>query len=409
MARNFPDFISAYLDYATDHFCPSEFHKWIGISILASVLERKVRVDQGHNKHFPNLYVMLVSHPGVGKSTAINRGVDLIRRLQDEYHAPIRTIPKSCTDAALIKEMEIIDYFQIKRGNSTLNVPQSSALFYADEASASALQNTCGNFVATMTSFYDCPDVYDKATKGDGRSDLKNICMNLLAGSTFNYLRELVNEKSVLGGFASRLIYVVSKDRKIRETKWDFKQEKDYETRNKLADDLYQIYKMSGSFHVTEEYKRCFERWQPDFDRELISLNSEKLESILARKGTNLIKLSMIVAASESDEMQLTGKHFERAKELIDTVTEDNSFILSRAVMEQRETQLGVNEAIKTFIAEAGGEIDARLLRRKIIEHGTDLQMFNNTFNVMLAGGNLVVTERGKIRLLSVDSLDDAK
>lgn len=387
--RNFPDFIDAYLEYARDNFCPDHFHKWIGISIMAACLERKVSADQGPIRHFPNLYVMLVSHPGVGKSTAINRGVDLIYAIKKDHGGKVRFIPKQITDAAFLHEMRIVDYFPV--GGGTIHAPQSAGFFYADEASASALQDVCGSFTATMTAMYDCPPFYDKATLGGGSINIENPCMNMLAGSTFNYLKELVNERSVMGGFASRLIYVVAKERKIRNVKWNFKDKKDYDTRAKLIDDLLQIHQLTGPFKISEDFIEKYEDWQPKFDAELIALNSEKMESIMARKGTNLIKLAMLCSVSESNDMIIEGRHFDRAKEFMDQVTLDNALIISKAIMEQRDTQIGVNEAIKTFIGEADGKIPIEVLRRKIVEFAVDLTLFEKTYSSMLATGILVI------------------
>lgn len=394
MARNFPDFISSYLSYARDNYCPDEFHKWIGISICAAALERKVSLNQGIIRHYPNIYTMLVSHPGVGKSTAINRGVDLLNALVKDHQSAFRIIPNQSTEPALIEAMKIIDYFPAGPEGRQIFVPQSAGFFYADEASSSALQNVFGDFIATLTAFYDCPEFFRKGTVMRGQNVLENVCMNLLAGSTFNYLKELVNERSVLGGFASRLIYVVAKERRVREVKWHFKDEKDYAVRNALVTDLAEIHKLSGPMRPTDGFIKRFETWQPNFDRELIALNSEKLESIMARKGTNLIKLSMIVSVSESSDMVVTEEHFDRAVDLIEEVTADNSLIISRAIMEQKDTQGGINEAIKSFIQEG---ITSNDLRLKILEHGSDVKIFEQTFTLMLNSGLISVGKNGKL------------
>lgn len=394
MKRNFPDFITAYTDYARDNYCPEHFHKWIGISLCAAVLERKVTLQQGIIRHFPNLYVMLVSHPGVGKSTAINRGVDLLNMLRKDYHSMIRIIPNQTTEAAMIEKMKIVEYFPMAEGR--IQVPQSAGFFYADEASASALQNVCGDFVAAMTQFYDCPQFFRKATVGRGEVEIENVCMNMLSGSTFNYLKELVNERSVMGGFASRLLYIVSKDKVVREASWDVKDTRDYDYRNKLIEDLDKIHKLAGPMETTKDFKKCFEKYQPEFDRERFALNSEKHESILARKMTNLIKVAMICSISESDDLVVTGEHFERAKELIDVATADNALIISRAVMEQRDTQSGVNEALRVFIMEDDNKITIKRLREKILAHGSDLRIFDHTITTMIESGILHVT-KGKL------------
>src|SRR6185437_11776638 len=77
MARNFPNWIEAYCDYAADGFVPPQFNEWAALSAVAAALERKVWLPWGDTFNFyPNLYVLCVSMPGIGKSTALNKAVD---------------------------------------------------------------------------------------------------------------------------------------------------------------------------------------------------------------------------------------------------------------------------------------------------------------------------------------------
>lgn len=390
--RNFPDFLSAYFDYARDGFCPDRFHRWIGLSILSAAIERKVSLRQGMIYHIPNLYVMLVSHPAVGKTTAMDRGVDLLEGLKKDHNVDFKIIPNQATEPALVDAMRITNYFSLLDGR--IQIPHSSGFFYASEASASALQNVCGDFVASMTAFYDCPKFFRKITKKDGEITIENICMSMLAGSTFNYLKELVNEKSVMGGFASRLLYVVSKERKVREIKWGQAFDRDDEFRRKLIEDLARINKIAGPMKPTEGFIQAYEKWQPEFDQFLISLKSERHESILSRKGTNLIKIAMILSISEGDSLVVTEEHFERAKEMVDEVTEDNSFIISQALIANKDSQEGINEMIRVAF-EQKPEMTPSEVRRELLRNGNESVKASFTVDEMIKAGVIVPTSNG--------------
>lgn len=397
MARHFPDFLEAYEAYALDGFVPDRFHQWVGRSIVAAAVERKVTLKQGRIHHVPNIYVMLVSHPAVGKSTAIEAGTDLFEAVRADHNPNLKIIPNQATEPALIDLMKIREMMQI---SPAIFYPHSSAYFYASEASASALQNTCGDFVAAMTAFYDCPKWFRKKLKGEKDStEIENSCMNLLSGATFNYLKTLVNEQSVLGGFASRLIYVVAPERKVRVNKWGSSREFDSVMGRKLVEDLADINKLVGPMRPTPEFIACYEEWQPQFDRYLIDLNSERLEAIMSRKGTNLLKVSMILSISEGNSLVVTDKHFERALEIIEDAYKDNPSIIAAAAMAEKNSQSGVNQIIGQTVKKAGGVMPMADLKRVALSAGYEVDSISKTIEYML-GSSYLERDGSNIKLL---------
>jgi hypothetical protein len=400
MARHFPSFLEAYYNYSEDHFCPSKFHHWVGRSIVAAALQRKVGLRQGKITHIPNIYVMLVSHPAVGKSTSMDVGMDLIEQLRSEHNPNFNIIPNQATEAALIKLMGVQERFEIPGAPDLL--PHSSGFFFASEASASALQNTFGSFNSTLTAFYDCPKFFRKQLAGQNEMTvIENSCMNVLAGSTFEYLKSLVNEQTVFGGFASRLIYVVASERKVREAKWSEVHEVDYGMRGRLLEDLAQIHRLVGPVTATKDFMQCYEKWQPEFDQMRIDMNSPRLESLISRKGTNLIKLSIILSVSESNDLKVTQKHFEEASRIMDEVTEDNKLVLSMAMMANKESQSGVNQFIGQSLKRLGGKCSMAKLKQLAMMNGNNVQQLQMTIDMMI--GSAMLKSDGTMIELLVD------
>jgi hypothetical protein len=387
--RNLPNFLDSYVEYANDDFCPKNFHLWTGISIVAAALERKVWTAQSMTTHYPNIYTLLVSHPGMGKSTAILRGTDLLEDLRIHKNPEFKIIPNQITEPALLDAMNIRAGIQI--GNTTIF--HSSGFFYASEASASALQNLHGNFNSTITELYDCPRIFRKKLKMDAQpTEIPNACFNILAGSTFDYLKTLVNEQSVMGGLASRFIYVICKDRIVRQSKWDQVSTVDVGLKKKLIDDLGIINKLVGKFQPTKAFIAAWEAFQPEFDRTLIALDSARMESILARKSTNVMKVCMILSAAESDNLILDTRHWDKAMQIVDDVTKDNAFILSSAMIADRDSQSGMTQLIGQTIKKYGGEMSMKELKTKVTMNGSDVDSFNKTFQFML-GADLISME----------------
>lgn len=325
MARRFPNFLAAYCDYSEDGFCPPQFAEWSALSIIAGALERKTWIPWSDTYSFyPNIYVLLVSRPGQGKSVSLSKAVDLLKDVSRKT-GTLNILPSQVTEAKFIELMGHGRSFIDTSAGKELTVFQNAGYYYASEASNS-LRNIFGDFIACLTDFYDCPPYWERATKKDGRKiSLKNVCMNMLAGSTFDYLGKLVSDENIQGGFASRLLYVVQKESTVKEQKYasgqDAEIKKLRETyRAALTEDLTAISNISGPMVATPEYGAAWEKWYPEHQRHVQAFKSEKLQSILARTNTNVLKVSMLLSAAESDSRILDLRHFERAVELVEAV-----------------------------------------------------------------------------------------
>lgn len=67
-------FLNDWIFYGSGDECPQEFQLWSGLSLLSSVLGRKVWTMHGdYFQILPNIYVCLVGEAGSGKSTARGR------------------------------------------------------------------------------------------------------------------------------------------------------------------------------------------------------------------------------------------------------------------------------------------------------------------------------------------------
>lgn len=350
---------------------------------MSAVLERKVSLPKGKIHFFPNFFVLLVSHPSVGKSTALERGVDLLYEVRKHFNPALRILPTQMTEPSLLDLMKITDYF-IPPGSTTTGIPQSAGYFWASEASSSALQNTCGDFIALMTALYDCPKFFEKKLKGEKHPHLiENACMNMIAGSTFDYLKNLVNESSVLGGFSSRCLYVIMKERPQREATWDTYSTQSIEVQHKLIEDLAHINKLMGPMSTTKGYRDAFLATENKTNKFLIDLDSPRLESLYARKMTHIAKLSMILSLAESDSRLLEEKHLREAEHMIEEVMEDTPFVLGSAVMSNVDKQEGINQYILQAMKREGGKLPASGLKNILIKSGIDVVRLEPTLKAL--------------------------
>lgn len=321
LPRHFDNWLKIYCDWARDNYCPDKFHVWSGISALACALGRSLWAPVGNGvRIFPNLFILLVAKPGIGKSSAMKKAKGFLDILHDECR--LNVLPAQTTEAKLIDLMGKKTKAVYEPDGSI--VYDSSSVFYASEASNS-LKAIYGEFVSTITDFYDCPDLWSKGTMKDGEKKYQNICLNMIAGSTPNFLNKLITGDNIEGGFASRNIYVIQNQLIHRKSQWGNKAEsQDAKAIEKLlAEDLLAISQLRGPVLPTSECLSAYEKWRDEVDMQVQTHPSPTMCALLSRKATAVTKLMMILSVSARQDRVVELKHFEEAVALYETTEKD--------------------------------------------------------------------------------------
>lgn len=385
MSRNFKNFLEAYTAYADNSFAPKQFHLWCGISILSAALERKVRLPWNDSfSYYPNLFIFLVTNPGIGKSSAINMALSLLRDVNEYRGGEVKFLPAQITEAKLIELMSSkTPYTQ-----GTVTTYQSAGYYVASEGS-NGLKEIYGSNIACMTEFYDCPEVWSRATKKDGETKLTNVCLNILAGVTFDFLGKIVTDESILGGFASRVNYVIFKDKLVRKVKFQDGglrvSAEQVKMRQQLIDDLSSIHKLVGDFTADDDFKAAYEAWHPIYEETRQELESEKMQALLVRKATTAMKLCMILSVAESDDLVLRLKHWNKALKMVDSIEKDLPGMIRETKSAQVQTQDGLNQKIFHMLTKER-KVNLTELKRNLMCEGFKANEVETTIDAMLKG-----------------------
>jgi len=401
--RHFSNWLKSYTDYADNRFAPRLFHEWSGVSAIAGALERKVWLPwDGGFSYFPNLFIFLVAHPGVGKSSALDKAVEMLHEMNKKHSGRVTFIPSQVTEARFIDLMSVTDSYDYA-GKQHF---QSAGYYFASEASNS-VKNVWGDFFACATDFYGCPKTWAKSTKKDGTVNLTNICFNMFAGCTFDYLGKIITDDNIMGGFASRVTYVIFKekltDEQIAEksifqgsTETESPERKHY--RSLLIEDLYQIHRMAGPYQGTKDFGELFTPWHMKYERDRQDNPSEKMQSLLVRKPTTMFKLCMILSAAESDDRILKAHHWEAALEMLESVEKDLPSMLREAKAGEVNTQSGMNQAIFRFF-EQNGAVTREELTRSLVFRGFEASKIESSLDSMIKGRALGLEQAGRLKL----------
>ncbi len=205
--RKLESWIDSFVEHTDNLESPTLFRKWAAIFTIASTMEMKTWL-QTSSPLYPNLYVFIVGHPGVGK----NRIIRVAKRYMAET-PEFHFAPTSLTGAALVDTLAASKRFiarlpdpPLEYYNTTITAEELTAFMhkYDDE------------MVGLLSAFYD-PDPYAQSRRGrDIKIKIDRPQVNLISGTTPSNLVMLMPESAWDQGFTSRVILVHSDEQNRR-------------------------------------------------------------------------------------------------------------------------------------------------------------------------------------------------
>lgn len=297
--RKLSSWIESFIEQTASLHSPEIFRKWTAISTIAATLEQKVWVKTGMRPMYPNMFIFLVAHPGVGKTRTMREGTHYVRDLPEFHLAPISMTFASLVDS-LVKSKRVL----IRPGDDAIEY--NSMYIAADELGA-FIHKYDNEMIDGLSAFYD-PDPYSQTRRtSDIRIKIQSPQLNILCGTTPQNLTQLLPEKAWGQGFTSRLIMVFSDERIIGD---DFENNIQSYSAD-LEHDLGIINGIIGEFEVTADYRDLVNKWRQLGESPVP--NHPKLIHYVTRRRAHLYKLSMVAAIDRSNALILTRDDFNTA------------------------------------------------------------------------------------------------
>ncbi len=311
--RELDDWLDAYLTYTENTEPPLSYHTWVGISLIAGALQRKVYLNWGHETIYPNMYIVLVGPSGKArKGTALTIGKDILQDIG------ISLTSESITREALIRDMkDALDSFQ---DESTGKLRYHCALTaISDELSVFLGQNDV-KFLADLTDWYDSRKSWTYRTKGAGTDKIQGVCFNILGATAPDWLQSILPQEAVGGGFTSRIIFVVEED-KGKIVPEPIYTKEDEELRGMLVRDLERISTLTGEMRFSDKGKQKYINWYKKYENDMrdgkFVIEDTRFTGYMERKATHLRKLSMVLSAARSSERIITEVDLSKALSLL--------------------------------------------------------------------------------------------
>lgn len=323
--RNYENWLSAFMEYASFSEAPKHMHFWTGVSTIAGALRRQVWVDMAYFKWFPNFFVILVAPPGiVSKSTTASIGMSLLKKVPD-----VKFGPDVVTWQALVTSFaESTISFQYQG-----EFHAQSAITIESSEFGNLLNPQDKEMVDLLVSLWDGKQgAFEKKTKGSGTDIVENPWINLIACTTPAWIAGNFPEYMIGGGFTSRCLFVYA-DKKAKLVAYpsDLVPDDMVQKAQNLVQDLCQISTLAGPYVLTPEAKKWGNIWyEAHYEAKHINLDDERFGGYLARKQTHIHKLAMILAAAESNHLQITADHLALANQMVSDLEPDMQFVFSK-------------------------------------------------------------------------------
>ena len=339
--RKLDDWLTAYADYTSEQESPSLFHFWVGTSVIASALERKVWINRGYYTLHPNLYIVLIGASArVRKTSAINIGYDLFREaLPDNV-----IVSQKATPEALIS-IFVAGFKQ--RGVSGGSVVSDELGVFLGGAAKSV------DTMQLLTKWYDCPKHFEYHTLARGKEKMDNVYCNMIAGTTPQWLKDSMPPHAVGGGFTSRIIFVYQ-DRPQKLNAFPEITPEMIKTAGLLREDLVRISKLKGEYKLTKKAKGWYEDWYTAVFKPEETPHAS-LDGYYGRKHDTILKVAVCLAASKSNNM------------IVDEIE------LQMALRAVNKTEKFLPQTLRLIQMSEGGEEAEKVLRvisrRRAISH----------------------------------------
>jgi hypothetical protein len=368
--REAGNWLQGFNFYTRESECPDNYLLWAGLSAISAALQGRVYTKWGYFVYNPSLYIILVGRSGLRKSTSIRFAKTFMRNVG------VRHASEAITKEALIQQMQ----------RPTAGGVDSMSITVGEFASFIAPSGL--RMIEFLTDIYDCDPPWEYTTKGGGTDVIENPYLTLLGGVVPDWISQEFTEAFTKLGFASRTLFIYERELRFRKA-YPKVSEEMMEMSIRLTNDLEQIAGLQGEYVWTRDALDWWEDWYENrFPLESLDY---RLEGYLERKPTQIVKVSMLLAAAENNDMILDIKHFEAARDLI-TALEPRMVEAFASV--GRNPYANDMERIANDIHHAGVLSKGELIRRNT--HAMSKVMLDELLENLILMGEVVTDTDGK-------------
>lgn len=315
--------------------CP-RFRFFTLIGTVGAILSRKVYIQRGSKETFPTLFpnpwVVLIAPQGKGhKSSSLRVGRKLLEALPPEkrprmFSAKITPERLVQTLASSTKAEEGIDKEELIK---IMRRKAQGCLISSELGVLLGKEKYLAGTVILLTDLYDCPDEWQSETITRGDEKLYEVCLNIMAASTPDWMQTLLPRDAFEIGFMSRLFLVPMpfgwRVRKIPKPA-------PAGLFDEIVGDLLELTDIKGEMLLPEQTWKKYEYWYLNLPELPPGPKAEYLE----RKQDHVLRLAMILQVIETRKLALEPEYFDLAMKIFTSIEPEVQDLVNYIAMEPR-------------------------------------------------------------------------
>lgn len=382
MARNYKDWINAYLDYTKFSESPDHFHFWTAVSTIAGALRGKVGLNMGYFEWTPNFFVFLVAPPGIAsKSTSASLGMGMLREVPG-----VKFGPNSLTWQGLIASlMNSCEAYLVDPKDELGERIEMSAVTCSASELGTFLDPSNREMVDVLVDLWDGKKIpWTRFTKGEGEKKVINPWINLIACTTPSWIADNFTSSFIGGGFTSRCVFVFAEAKRqlVAYPQRHFPEDI-LERQQRLIEDLTEIAKLQGNYSLTEDAVTWGTKWYHDLYHNPPEIgDGDKFQGYIARKQTHVHKLAMVISAATRGDMKIDVPDLVRADKMLSETEKDMPRVFQNMNREQ-----AVEYASDLTNVVLRGPIKREVLYRKHFFRRITYETFNKVLESAINAG----------------------
>lgn len=334
---------------------PGSFHEAAGLFAVATVIARRLNLPVSVDVIYPNLYLLFIA-----KSTLYSKttGFKLLQKLLREADADHLLLPQRMTDEAMNEELSLNVPMHFGRADARAREQWLCERAFAaqrgwaiDEAH-SLLDGfkrdyNAGN-MAKLLKWYECPEEDTVQSKGTWRTMVSNIYLNFFGATTpSSVITYLNDDRYWLNGLWPRFALIVPDSPPVFEF-WPAQMEFPATLVDRLREIMYlfpvpmaemveregpdgntykevEIYNQHPAEPVMldEGVWQAWETYSRVTRHEMLQANDveDRLFPAYGRMGTQVIKVAMILAAMDTEQLpvRITLPHYAHAQMIVES------------------------------------------------------------------------------------------
>lgn len=317
LQRQLPCWLDGFFEFTAARPSPEIYRKWAGVAAVAGALERRCWIDTNAGRLFPNMFLLFVGAPGVGKDQVIIP----VRKLWTKAKC-FKVAPVSMSHKGMIDQLADDSSRKQVTDKYTGKIQFYHTLLAAVAELGVILPAHDLAYLSLLNELFHCYEVFQERIRGTGQLlHIDRPHLHLVCGSQPMFIEQLFPEAAFGMGFTARMMMIYAPS-PVRASL--FGAEKDQaELEETLVEDLRIIEKLQGAFQFTPEAEAMVDEWHLKGAEKTAPTHS-KLQHYSARRILQLMKIMMAVSAARSDKMIITAEDFGRS---LDLMLEAESFM----------------------------------------------------------------------------------